>query len=204
MIRTGTSALPKFLTPAAMYQNILARTVTLEKGECVRNYTGTIQDMKTKNLAIPTDLFTPECLDFYSRHNLDLVSPETHKDLYDTHYTAARGGAQGDYRKGILPKIDNLVDCLHKFPGSKRAVLTVPDSGVVDHTNTGESKCLRELHFYREKEQLHCSGFMRAQAATIFPKNIHYIGTLMGHVAGQLDVEVGEYTHFVTTLVNER
>lgn len=42
------------------------------------------------------------------------------------------------------------------------------------------------------------------QAATIFPKNIHYIGTIMHIVARRLGVPVGAYTHFVTTLVDGR
>jgi len=145
--------------------------------------------------------------------------------LHAAFYTPARGGGQGDYRDGIAEKIANVVSCLRAFPHSKRAVLAIPHtragSITADHTNTDEAKCLRELHFHLDDgpdpadpddataalppgPRLCCTGFMRAQAASIFPKNIHFIGTLMHQIARQLNVPVGSYTHIVTTLVNER
>jgi hypothetical protein len=45
---------------------------------------------------------------------------------------------------------------------------------------------------------------MRAQAAIIFPKNIHFIGSVMDEVAKRVGVEGGSYTHFVVTLVRDR
>lgn len=78
-------------------------------------------------------------------------------------------------------------------------------------TVTDEAKCLRELHFYLDDpasgpRRLSCTGTIRAQAASIFPKNIHdhFIGTMMQHIAQQLKVEVGTYTHQVTTLAEGR
>jgi len=110
-------------------------------------------------------------------------------ELHAKFYTPARGGGQGDYRKGIAAKIDNVVDCLTHFPRSKRAIITIPNRSI-EHTVDEDAKCLRELHFYLEEAPavgsaapsaapsmvLSCTGIMRAQAATIFPKNIHYIG----------------------------
>jgi thymidylate synthase len=108
----------------------------------------------------------------------------------------------------MAEKINNVISSLRQFPGSKRAVITIPyssePSSKADHTNDEQAKCLRELHFYIEDERLHCTGFMRAQAAIIFPKNIHYIGTIQQMVADALKVPAGSYVHFVTTLVNDR
>jgi len=152
-------------------------------------------------------------LEFYTRLNLGLPITDEEKVKFKS---AARGGGQGDYREGIQKKIANVVDCLKRFPKSKRAVLTIPFSAYgsmnANHTNDDEAKCLRELHFYLENnieskdsnQILFCTGFMRAQAASIFPKNIHYIGSMMHEIGKQLNVSVGPYTHFVTILVNER
>lgn len=172
----------------------------------VRNYCGVVNNMSKEELVIETDLFPREALVFYTNHNLLLPVEEAAKAKY---YTAARGGGQGDYRDGITEKIDNVKQCLTEFPHSKRAVLTVPYSSVfskdVKHQDTNEAKCLRELHFYIENDdKLHCSGFMRAQAASIFPKNIHFIGSIMHLIGDSIGKEVGSYTHFVTTLTNER
>lgn len=211
--------LPTFATPLALfnYLDTLSERYTL-----IRNMVAVVQRMDSAALdEVESPLFPKEALDFYSRFNLlqlDLSSPDTaDQALMAKYYNPARGGAQGDYRDGILPKIDNLVDCLTKFPNSKRAVITIPfstkPSAQADHTETGEAKCLRELHFYLEEiagpentveKYLCCSGFMRAQAVSIFPKNIHMIGRLMNLVAGRLGWKVGSYTHSVTTLNKER
>lgn len=55
-----------------------------------------------------------------------------------------------------------------------------------------------------DDERLHCTGVMRAQAASIFPKNIHLIGTVMHHVAESLGKLVGTYTHMVVHMIGDR
>jgi hypothetical protein len=165
----------------------------------VRNFCGVVADMSEAGYTVTSDLFPADALTFYTRFNLGLLDLEGNAADAAAHakfYNPARGGGQGDYRDGIAAKVDNVVDCLTKFPGSKRAVLTVPNAAVLDHTVDGDAKCLRELHFYIETrtplpeeeggpaggaaadevEALHCTGLMRAQAASIFPKNIHMIG----------------------------
>ena len=41
-------------------------------------------------------------------------------------------------------------------------------------------------------------------SAQIFVKNIHFFATLLDVVAKELDVEVGEYTHWITNLCYDR
>ena len=50
---------------------------------------------------------------------------------------------------------------------------------------------------------LTCS-LARPQNANIFVKNIHFFATLLQHVADELDVELGEYTHWITNLCHDR
>ena len=50
---------------------------------------------------------------------------------------------------------------------------------------------------YIEDGKLCCTGFLRVQNATIFPKNIHFFATLLDDVAKRVGVPLGEYTHFI-------
>jgi hypothetical protein len=212
------AGLASFATPREMYAHIRSLT---SRHAVVRNYVGVVECMSGGDLVVETDLFPRDALEFYSKYNLnhlDVANNARDAELHKRFYTPARGGGQGDYRSGVAAKLANVVSALQSFPNSKRAVFPVPHSdkpsSTADHTDTDEAKCLRELHFYLEpitdasnpqqQRRLCCTGFMRAQAASIFPKNIHFIGTVMEHMARQLNVPVGSYTHIVTTLVDER
>ena len=201
---------PEFLvfsTPNEMYTHIKQITEN-NKSTPFRNFIGLIETITRDSITIETDLFPKDALQFYTQHNMSQISYETSPDLYKKFYNSQRGGGQGDYSFGFQTKFDNLLDCLQKFPGSKRAVLSMPYSKKysqnVSHFDDGEQKCLRELHFFLEEDVLHCSGFMRSQARIIFPKNMHFIGTVMLDLADALKVRTGSYTHFVTTLVDGR
>lgn len=212
-----------YRSPEDMYQEMCR--LTLPPGATapvlVRNFCGVIEDMGEDQLIVETPLFPREAIEFYTRYNLDQLTEEDKRSggTFEKYYNAARGGAQGDYRENIEHRIANVVDCLRRFPNSKRAVLSIA-SPASDHTTDAEAKCLREIHFYLDETSptsshavLSANGFMRAQAATIFPKNIHFIGTILHQVARQLQagpgassrpIRVGNYLHFVTTLVNGR
>merc|ERR1712232_954548 len=57
---------------------------------------------------------------------------------------------------------------------------------------------------YIEDGKLCCTAVLRMQNASIFPKNIHFFATLLHHVAGELKVPVGEYTHIIANLCHDR
>ena len=105
-------------------------------------------------------------------------------------------------------KISNVIDCLKTEPLSKRAIIPIPfnseGSETVDWTNQGQNKCCRELHFYIEDGKLKCTGIVRMQNANIFVKNIHFFATVIDHVASELKLPVGEYTHWITNLCLDR
>jgi thymidylate synthase len=105
-------------------------------------------------------------------------------------------------------KIANAIDCLKTHPHSKRAIIPIPfnseGSANVDWNDAGQTKCCRELHLYIEGEKLCCTGFLRVQNATIFPKNIHFFATLLQEVASGLGREVGEYTHIISSVCHDR
>ena len=103
-------------------------------------------------------------------------------------------------------KIHNVVDAINRFPKSKRAVITIPGTSFPDNRNDDDAKCMREIHFYIENNRLNATVLFRAQAALIFPKNIHFIGSLMDEVRSGLDeqVELGTLFYLSSVLVADR
>lgn len=171
----------------------------------VRNFVGVIRDVSVSASTVETDLFPKGALDYYTAKNMGWKYT---KEDYEKWQLAERGGAQGDYREGMKEKIANVIDCLKTEPLSKRAVIPIPyatmGSAQIDWKDQGQNKCCRELHFYLEDGKLKCTGIVRMQNANIFVKNIHFFATLIEHVANELNVEVGEYTHWITNVCLDR
>jgi thymidylate synthase len=171
----------------------------------VRNFVGVILDISPEHSLVETELFPAGALHYYTKKNMGW--DYTQED-YDAWQMAERGGAQGDYREGMQKKIANVIDCLRTEPLSKRAVIPIPfnseGSEMVDWTDQGQNKCCRELHFYLEDGKLKCTGIVRMQNANIFVKNIHFFSVLIDHVAKELNVPVGEYTHWITNVCHDR
>mmetsp|Transcript_19986 Transcript_19986/g.28897 ORF Transcript_19986/g.28897 Transcript_19986/m.28897 type:complete len:215 (+) Transcript_19986:99-743(+) len=195
---------PHFDTASEMYDYL--REVTKPGGEyVVRNFVGVIDNISVEASTVETELFPKGALDYYTKKNMGW---EYSQEEYDTWQLPERGGAQGDYREGMKEKITNVIDCLKTEPLSKRAIIPIPfateGSQTVDWTNQGQTKCCRELHFYLEDDKLKCTGIVRMQNANIFVKNIHFFATLIDHVAKELGVPVGEYTHFITNVCHDR
>jgi hypothetical protein len=190
--------------------------LSVKNTKLIRNYNRTIN---MTNFSVETDLFPLAALQVYSAYNLEEPIQEQDRIQY---FSAHRGGSQGDYRKQMTVKIDNVVDCLRLFPSSKRAVITIPNTSTPSHTCDDDAKCMREIHFYLDDTLdgeescvgtdgcvLNATVWMRAQAAEIFPKNIHFIGSLMKVVAAKLstesqNVQVGTLFYLATTLVSVR
>lgn len=166
---------------------------------CVRNYT---QTLAMDDYLVETELFPKAVLEAYTAWNLELPLGLEQQQFFN----AQRGGGQGDYRQGMRKKIANVVDCLNRFPLSKRAIITISNNAFANHESDDDAKCLRELHFYLDHNQLNASCFFRAQAALIFPKNIHFIGALMAEIAQSLTpaVSVGQLFYCATILVSDR
>ena len=169
-------------------------------GRSVRNFHA---DLDMDNYVIETDLFPREVLDVYSDWNLELPVSDANRDRY---FNAQRGGQQGDYRAGMRNKVANVVDCLTRFPASKRAVISVVADPAAHHSDTANAKCLREVHFNLDGDRLNGTVLFRSQAAEIFPKNIHFIGRLFAQIGSQLpgDVRPGTLHYLATVLVSDR
>ncbi len=152
----------------------------VSKDASVRNFT---QSLDMSDYLVETDVFPEEVLVAYSAHNMEKELTAEQKQFMN----ANRGGAQGDYRDGMAAKIANVVDCLTKFPQSKRALITVCNEPMPDHRSDSDAKCVRELQLYLDDDgTLSGTVFLRAQAAFLFPKNIHMLGSIMTEIAQRL------------------
>lgn len=171
----------------------------------MRNFVGVIQDISIKASTVETDLFPEPALDYYTKKNMGWEYTMKEATQWQR---VERGGDQGDYRYGMEAKINNVIDCLKTEPLSKRAVIPIPfaaePSTAANWKDQGQNKCCRELHFYLENGKLKCTGIVRMQNANIFVKNIHFFATVIDHIAAALEVEVGEYTHWITNLCHDR
>ena len=176
------------------------RMTELSREGQVRNYT---QLLDMSDYVVETDIFPEEVLETYSAYNMEREINEEQAQFMD----ANRGGAQGDYREGMAEKIANVVDCLTRFPESKRAIITICNEPMPNHESDGDAKCVRELQLYRDEDgKLSGTVFLRAQAAFLFPKNIHMIGSIMREIANRLPDRpaLGTLFYLASILVADR
>jgi len=188
-------------SPIDLYHRMISETAKC--GE-LYNYTAWVSDMR--NFVVETDLFSLNVLNFYTAQNMGWEVSELEESVFST---PQRGGKQGFYRNNMSLKIANVVDCLSNFPNSKRAIISIPDEGINHHSDTDAAKCLREVHFYSNslvngKSVLNMTVFFRAQAAEIFPKNVHFLGSLLQEVAARTGKNVGGMYYHATRLVSTR
>ncbi len=174
-------------------------TDVTKNGHIVRNFH---QDIRMDDWLVETELFSREALEAYTAYNLGReLRPEQRK-----WFSVQRGGSQGDYREAMPEKIANVVDCLTRFPESKRAVITIVNNARPSHETDADAKCMRELHFHRNGDVLDATVLFRSQAAIIFPKNIHFIGGLMEEIGSRLPGKPrpGHLFYLASVLVADR
>ena len=166
----------------------------------VRNY---VQTLDMSDFLVVSDVFPQAVLEAYTAYNLGKPLSAEQKNMMNE----SRGGSQGDYREGMTAKIANVVDCLSNFPNSKRAIITISNVPVPDHRSDPDAKCVRELQLYLDDDgKLSATVFLRAQAAFLFPKNIHMIGSIMREVSRQLPAtpSLGTLFYLASILVADR
>jgi thymidylate synthase len=172
----------------------------VSKDASVRNFT---QSLNMSDFLVETDVFPEEVLVAYSAYNMEKELTAAQEKFMN----ANRGGAQGDYRDGMKAKISNAIDCLTNYPQSKRALITVCNEPMPDHRSDVDAKCVRELQLYLDGDgKLSGTVFLRAQAAFLFPKNIHMIGSIMSEIAQQLPNKptLGTLFYLASILVSDR
>lgn len=172
----------------------------ISKDVSVRNF---VQSLDMSDYLVETDVFPEEVLVAYSAYNMERELTAAQMKFMNSN----RGGAQGDYRDGMAAKIANAIDCLTNFPQSKRALITVCNEPMPDHSSDSDAKCVRELQLYLDDNgMLSGTVFLRAQAAFLFPKNVHMIGSIMTEIAQRLPHKpaLGTLFYLAGVLVSDR
>lgn len=97
-------------------------------------------------------------------------------------------------------QIIKMVELLKKDPHSRRAVMNinVPRKNVIE---TNDEQCTIALQVLLRDGKLNMTGIMRSNDLwTGTPYDLFYFTEIQKYIANKLDVEVGTYTHFVSSL----
>lgn len=97
-------------------------------------------------------------------------------------------------------QIEKMIELLKKDPNSRRAVMNIniPREDVIE---TKDEMCTIALQLLLRDGKLNMTGIMRSNdLQTGTPYDIFYFTTLQQYIAKELDVEVGAYDHFVSSM----
>ena len=96
--------------------------------------------------------------------------------------------------KEAFDQIDFVIRELRRNSDSRRAVIDIRDNHV--DAFSSDCACLQHMQFFIRDESLHCKALMRSNDAVeaTFMNAFAFI-MLQKTIAGELDVEVGTYTH---------
>lgn len=97
-------------------------------------------------------------------------------------------------------QIIKMVELLKKDPYSRRAVMNinVPRKNVIE---TNDEQCTIALQVLLRDGKLNMTGIMRSNDLwTGTPYDLFYFTEIQKYIASKLEVEVGTYTHFVSSL----
>lgn len=103
-------------------------------------------------------------------------------------------------RKHGFNQITKMIELLKKDPHSRRAVMNinVPNRNVIE---TNDEQCTIALQVLLRDGKLNMTGIMRSNDLwTGTPYDLFYFTEIQKYIAKKLDVEVGTYTHFVSSL----
>lgn len=103
-------------------------------------------------------------------------------------------------KKHGFHQLKKVIKLLEKDRYSRRAIINfnVPNNKKIE---TKDEICTIALQFLIRNDKLHCTAMMRSNDFyTGMPYDIAFFVSLQKMIAKKLNVEVGEYTHFVTSL----
>ena len=125
---------------------------------------------------------------FLSNYNYNLIYPDGNQQIL----------LEFDYYKRLFidsGQIDNTIKLLDKDPSSKHAVMRVPD-------NQDPYLPCQIYQFSRILNgQLHTNAHMRANnACGLLLMDMHLNNAIAAHIAKQLGIPAGMYTHFIDSL----
>ena len=97
-------------------------------------------------------------------------------------------------------QLNRIIELLKKDPGSRRALINIniPNPRVIE---TKDEPCTICLQFLIRDGKLDCTGMMRSNDIWYgLPYDIVFFTEVQKHIASELGIDVGTYTHFATSL----
>lgn len=97
-------------------------------------------------------------------------------------------------------QIRKVIELLREDPNSRRAKinLNTPRAAVIE---TKDEPCTMFLQFLIRNRKLHCTAVMRSNDIWLgFPYDVAFFTELQKYIADRLNIEYGEYTHFVVSM----
>lgn len=103
------------------------------------------------------------------------------------------------YKSGF-DQIETIIDLLKHHRESRRAVLNINSSNIYVKS-TKDEPCTIALQFYIRNNKLHATGMMRSNDVWFgLPYDIIFFTELQKYIARKLNIESGNYHHFVTSI----
>jgi thymidylate synthase len=94
-----------------------------------------------------------------------------------------------------------VMKLLREDPASRRAVLLLSESVTAFNLSAPDMPCATSLQFLIRKNKLHGIGVMRSNDLVLgLPYDVFLLTMLQEIAAAQLQLELGSYTHFVSSL----
>lgn len=174
----------------------------------INNYCFTLNDvnnsivtLKSRNISIP--YITAELMWYWSgRNDVDFIGKfaSLWKKISDDGKTNNSAYGYLLQEKHGFNQIEKVIELLKEDSNSRRAVvnINVPNENVIE---TKDEPCTICLQFYIRNNKLCCTAIMRSNDVYFgLTYDVIYFTQLQKYIAKELNVEVGNYTHFATSM----
>jgi thymidylate synthase len=107
------------------------------------------------------------------------------------------------YNERYQPQIYKLIEELKKNPETRQGVLTMYDYHLDQDSRGGKNRvpCSLMYQFMIRENALDCIYFMRSCDYLLhFPHDVYITALLQNHIATELELEAGYFTHFMSSL----
>ena len=174
----------------------------------LNNYSFTIENVKDNVISLKSrntsySYLAGEMLWYWEgRNDLDFISHFSSfwNKISDDGKTANSAYGYILKNKHGFNQIEKIIELLKKDPSSRRAVLNinVPNENVIE---TKDEMCTICLIFFIRENKLYCTSVMRSQDVVFgLTFDAVYFMQLQKYIAKRLNVELGSYTHFTTSI----
>ena len=104
------------------------------------------------------------------------------------------------FKKYNFNQLEQIIELLKNDNSSRRAVLNISDP-TINRITTKDMQCTIAIQFLIRKNKLNMTVYMRSNDVYFgFPYDYIFFETIHQYISEKLNVNVGKYTHIVTSL----